>query len=102
MRVSVLAVVRHHIYPRVKVHRIDTVTAIDGVYARVIMRVNLVVAGTGVYRVDAALVSAYQVGTAPADHFIVAGVTPNLVSTPLARQRVVAPVAANAVSAARA
>src|SRR5688500_10737774 len=102
VRVSVLAVVRNHVHSSVEVHRIDALPAVNGVYPRVIVGIDHVVAGSGAHRVGAALVGAYQVSSVPAAHVVVARVAPDLINASVARQRVVAPIAANTVSAARA
>src|SRR5918994_6725066 len=123
VRVSVLAVGRHHIDSRIEVHRVDALAAVDGVYACVIVSLDHVSANSSAYLVDPSLVSAYEVRAAPAEHIIIAKAAPNLVGAPVsrgcvvaavtlyslalvesppgaARERIVTPVAADAVYAA--
>jgi hypothetical protein len=53
MRVSVLAVIRHHIDSRIESDQVNTVTAVDGILARVLVSLDQIIAGAGVHRVDA-------------------------------------------------
>src|SRR5215207_2121673 len=81
VRVCVLAVGPYHIDSAIEVHRIGTVAADDGVLARVVVSVNHVIASAST-------------------HDVVAEVAPNLVGAFVAGDCVVAPVTADAVSAA--
>src|SRR5918995_4981701 len=92
VRVSVLAVGRHHIDSRIEVHRVDALAAVDGVYACVIVSLDHVSANSSAYLVDPSLVSAYEVRAVPAEHIVVAKAAPNLVGAPVSRGRVVAAV----------
>src|ERR687897_2098036 len=92
VRVSVLAVGRHHIDSRIEVHCIYAVAAVDGVYARVVVSLDHVSADSGDNLVDPSVVSAYEVRAAPAEHIVVAKAAPYLVGAPVARGGVVAAV----------
>ena len=92
MRIPALAIVRHYVDSRVEVHRIGALSAVDSVCARVIVRLDYIIAGTGVHRVNAAIVSTYKVCAAPAEHTVVARAAPNFISALVSRSRVVAAV----------
>ena len=92
MRIPALAVVRHYVDSRVEVHSIGALSAVDGVFARVIVRLDYIIAGTGLHRVDAAIVSTHKVCAVPAEHTVVAKAAPKFVSAPLTRGCVVAAV----------
>jgi hypothetical protein len=92
VRVSVLAVGRHHVHSRVEVHCIDAVAAVDGVYARVVVSLDHISANSSAYLVDPSVISAYEVRAVPAEHIVVAKAAPDFVGSPFARGRVVAAV----------
>src|SRR5918994_7354218 len=92
VQISVLAVCCHHVDSRVEVHRIGALTAVDGIYPRIVMSLDYVSAATGANLVDPSLVSAYEVRAATAEHIVVAKAAPDLVGSTLSRGRIVATV----------
>ena len=84
MRIPILAVRRNDVDSSIEVDRVDTVAAVDRVEARVIVRLDQVVAGSSAHRVCAAVVGADQVSTVSAVHSVVADIAPDLVRATVA------------------
>jgi hypothetical protein len=93
-----LAVVRHHVDSPNESDRVNIVAAVNGVFALILVSLDHIVAGTGAHRVDATVVSAYQVRTLTTEHGVIAGVTPYLIRAPIAGHRVVTGVALNSLA----
>src|ERR671921_126724 len=53
VRIPALAVIRHHIDSRIESDQVNTVTAVDGVRACVLVSLDHIIAGASVHRVDA-------------------------------------------------
>src|SRR5918998_973066 len=92
MRVLVLAVGSNYVDSRVKVHRIDAIAAVYGVYARIVVSLDYVIASTGANLIHTGVVSANKVCAAFAEHRVRTEAAPELVGSPVARSRVVAAV----------